>query len=219
MSAALSPDLVAACGRLCAHTDFTGLAMFEFRRDPATEATVLLEVNARPWGSMPLPVALGVDFPRPCTAFSSMVRGSGQRHYRQGSMVATSISTFPTLSNRRRRRPDGSVAPCFSLAGWLGSRSCYLGARNWIPWPATIRSGGCELRLLAARGCGRLARRLPGHSAVGPRLRPRSPEASPATGASPGKPAVVAFICYGNICRSAFAEQALTRPWRIAPSM
>src|SRR5690242_19400057 len=37
--------------------------MFEFRLDPATGAWSLLEVNARPWGSLPLPVGLGVDFP------------------------------------------------------------------------------------------------------------------------------------------------------------
>jgi len=33
------------------------------RSDRRTGAWVLLEVNARPWGSMPLPLGLGVDFP------------------------------------------------------------------------------------------------------------------------------------------------------------
>src|SRR5262249_49497933 len=42
---------------------YTGLAMFEFRKNRASGEYVLLEINARPWGSMPFPVALGVDFP------------------------------------------------------------------------------------------------------------------------------------------------------------
>jgi predicted ATP-grasp superfamily ATP-dependent carboligase len=42
--------------------EYTGLAMFEFKVN-ASGNWILLEVNARPWGSMPLPVALGVDFP------------------------------------------------------------------------------------------------------------------------------------------------------------
>jgi protein-tyrosine-phosphatase len=37
--------------------------MFEFRVSPNPGQWILLEVNARPWGSLPLPVGLGVDFP------------------------------------------------------------------------------------------------------------------------------------------------------------
>ena len=41
---------------------YTGVAMFEFKRNDSG-GWILLEVNARPWGSMPLPLSLGVDFP------------------------------------------------------------------------------------------------------------------------------------------------------------
>ena len=61
-SAALSPALARACEAVVAALKYTGLAMFEFKISP-TGDWVLLEINARPWGSMPLPVALGVDFP------------------------------------------------------------------------------------------------------------------------------------------------------------
>ena len=37
--------------------------MFEFRVNTENDTWILLEVNARPWGSLPLPVGVGVDFP------------------------------------------------------------------------------------------------------------------------------------------------------------
>ena len=61
-SAPLTPDLAGACDTIVANLKCTGIIMFESKLGP-TGDWVLLEVNARPWGSMPLPVALGVDFP------------------------------------------------------------------------------------------------------------------------------------------------------------
>lgn len=63
VSAPLTPALEQASAAMVAALGYTGVAMFEFRVDPAGGGWVLLEVNARPWGSMPLPVSLGVDFP------------------------------------------------------------------------------------------------------------------------------------------------------------
>lgn len=59
----LDADRVSAVERMVKAINYSGLAMFEFKLNTATGAWVLLEVNARPWGSMPLPVAWGVDFP------------------------------------------------------------------------------------------------------------------------------------------------------------
>ncbi|MEQ9662678.1 MAG: ATP-grasp domain-containing protein [Parasphingopyxis sp.] len=44
-------------------TDLTGVAMFEFRQDPATRDHILLEVNPRFWGSLALAVSSDADFP------------------------------------------------------------------------------------------------------------------------------------------------------------
>ena len=49
--------------RLAKATMLTGVAMFEYRHDPASGETVLLEVNPRFWGSLPLALASGADFP------------------------------------------------------------------------------------------------------------------------------------------------------------
>ena len=48
VSAAPTPDLVQACAAMAAAIAFTGVAMFEFKRNPAG-AWIMLEVNARPW--------------------------------------------------------------------------------------------------------------------------------------------------------------------------
>ena len=56
-------ELLKACERLCGATELTGVCMFEFRCDPQDGSWILLETNARLWGSLPLPLSLGVNFP------------------------------------------------------------------------------------------------------------------------------------------------------------
>jgi len=62
MSEAPDPELGAAVAAMVKRLNFSGVCMFEFRRRPDGRH-VLLEANARFWGSLPLPVSLGVDFP------------------------------------------------------------------------------------------------------------------------------------------------------------
>lgn len=40
-----------------------GLAMVELKLDPRDETPKLIEINGRPWGSLPLAITAGVDFP------------------------------------------------------------------------------------------------------------------------------------------------------------
>ena len=58
------PVLLKAAIEICAAMHIDGVCMFEFRRNPADGSWILLEVNARLWGSLPLSVGMGVDFPR-----------------------------------------------------------------------------------------------------------------------------------------------------------
>lgn len=62
-SVALDPTRLAAVAAMIKRVGYTGLAMFEYKQNTQSGDWCLLEVNARPWGSLPLPVALGVDFP------------------------------------------------------------------------------------------------------------------------------------------------------------
>lgn len=74
ISEAVALPLLEACEKICRATRFTGVCMFEFRRNQQSGAWVLIETNARFWGSLSLPVAVGVDFP--ADLFTLMVDGS-----------------------------------------------------------------------------------------------------------------------------------------------
>lgn len=62
-SVALDRHLLDACSRLVAELRYTGVAMVEFKVDDETGRWVLIEMNGRFWGSLPLALAAGVDFP------------------------------------------------------------------------------------------------------------------------------------------------------------
>lgn len=61
-SVAPSPEMLQAASRYVTAEGWSGLAMFEFKRSEITGQAHLLEINARPWGSMALADAVGMDF-------------------------------------------------------------------------------------------------------------------------------------------------------------
>ncbi|SEM88686.1 Predicted ATP-dependent carboligase, ATP-grasp superfamily [Nitrosospira multiformis] len=46
------------------YLDWNGVSMFEYRWDPSTDEFFLMELNARFWGSLHLPLQAGIDFPK-----------------------------------------------------------------------------------------------------------------------------------------------------------
>lgn len=59
----IEPVLFEAAQKLMRALRWTGVAMVEFKWNPTTRAFVLVEINGRFWGSLPLAVAAGADFP------------------------------------------------------------------------------------------------------------------------------------------------------------
>jgi len=59
----VEPELLDASQKLMAALIWHGVAMVEFKWDPATRNFRLMEINGRFWGSLPLAVAAGADFP------------------------------------------------------------------------------------------------------------------------------------------------------------
>jgi predicted ATP-grasp superfamily ATP-dependent carboligase len=64
------PSLLAQCERLLDALGYSGPAMVEFKRDESTGAFVLMEINARLWGSLQLAIDAGVDFPSALVALA-----------------------------------------------------------------------------------------------------------------------------------------------------
>ncbi len=62
-SVPVDPALLDAASRLIHALNWHGVAMVEFKQDPATGRFWLMEINGRLWGSLPLSVAAGADFP------------------------------------------------------------------------------------------------------------------------------------------------------------
>jgi predicted ATP-grasp superfamily ATP-dependent carboligase/protein-tyrosine-phosphatase len=62
-SVPLDHELFTAARKLIEALRYTGVAMIEFMVSPRNGSWILVETNARFWGSLPLSVAAGVDFP------------------------------------------------------------------------------------------------------------------------------------------------------------
>ena len=63
-SVPLHDGMYAAASRLMAALRYTGAAMVEYKLNATTGEWILIEINGRFWGSMPLTIAAGLDFPR-----------------------------------------------------------------------------------------------------------------------------------------------------------
>ena len=106
VSEPVNPDLYRACEKICYHTSLTGVCMFEFRWNSLTQHWVLLETNARFWGSSPLPISLGVDFPRYLYDLLVHQRRHAPIQYvlgvRSRNVVLDGLNLFASLPRLRR---------------------------------------------------------------------------------------------------------------------
>lgn len=107
ISEEVKPELLDACLKICAHTGLTGVCMFEFRVHRENGSWVLIETNARFWGSCGLPLALGVDFPN--QLFDLLVHNRPGRSiaYPAGFRSRNLVLDLFNLIKSLRRLPSG----------------------------------------------------------------------------------------------------------------
>lgn len=208
-----SHGLLTACERIIQELAYTGLAMFEFREDRASGRWALLEVNARPWGSMPLPVSLGVHFP----------------FYWFQFLTAGKVPTQPTYASGRYGRnllPDIRQVLAGAAAATRSRRTLAAGVGQAVAEVGRILVGResqdtlvlddpapglAELSALGRSGVQKVVPRLLGRA-----TRRRRAEAAlqHALSRDPYRQHTIVFVCQGNICRSPFAALALERHLR-----
>jgi protein-tyrosine-phosphatase/CelD/BcsL family acetyltransferase involved in cellulose biosynthesis/predicted ATP-grasp superfamily ATP-dependent carboligase len=212
VSAPPSPELVDACAKMVGALDFTGVAMFEFRRNFTTGAWILLEVNARPWGSLPLPVSLGVDFPYAWYRLLQDGVTPPPHDYRVGIYGRNLVLDFNYLQDALSRE-SGLVGKAGAVARWLGGFWHFGVGRERLDTLVLddLRPGFVELGDFLSVVAGRAAKHLPLIATL-QRLGARSRlRASLLRRRRHRRPISILFVCYGNICRSPFAEHALRR--------
>lgn len=206
VSAPLTPALEKSCADIIAALEYTGVAMFEFRL--GADSWVLLEVNARPWGSMPLPVALGVDFPY--LWYQLLVNGveAPQRTYKTGVYGRNLIPDLWSTVADARHMPGGTGRKLGLGLKRLAELGRVITGREVhdVLVRDDLAPGLRELWGTTREIAARVTRRVPGSARHPARTRSILQQALLAAGAGERR---IVFVCQGNICRSPFAEAAL----------
>ena len=203
-SAPLNPARLAAVSRMTAAVEFTGLAMFEFKLNEYTGEWILLEVNARPWGSMPLPVALGIEFPY--LLYQMLVKGDValRRTYRPHIYSRNLIPDLWQLRTHFQERTLNRGQKLAHLFQWTaGLGRVIVGSEHHDTMVLDdMRPGWVEIKQFFSEhfctkwSCGK-RHRSPKTLSLAARVKAAQAE---------GKPAHIVFLCQGNICRSSYAE-------------
>lgn len=202
-SVPLDAAMYEATKRIAAALRYTGVGMVEFKRNDRTGAWILIEINARFWGSLPLSIAAGLDFPR--YLYELVVQGTTRvpTSYRTNLYCRHwSSDARWLLANARANRRDALLMtrPLTAVAAEalnvlaLRERSDTFQFRD--PGPAVH-----DLRALVHEVSFAIGKRLgPWRAWKGKRAVARLRNARN-----------VVFVCHGNICRSPFAARLLER--------
>ena len=133
-------------------TGFEGIAMVEFKRDPRTGRACVMEINGRPWGSLGLPIACGVDYPNWVTDW--YLEGTlppKQASYREGVVCRRLVGELTHLVNVGAGKPKNWPAAypsfwstlvkvaipwypgmCYDDLSWQDPRPGLAGVRHWL---------------------------------------------------------------------------------------
>jgi len=204
-SVPVEPELLGAVRTLLASLEYTGVAMVEFRVNLKTGEWIFVEINGRFWGSLPLAVAAGADFPY--YLYQLLVEGKKEfpQDYKTGIYSRNLLNDFGwMIQNLRARQIEKSPA---TLSLWeitkewinlltLRERSDTLVIDD--PKPGWVEIGKLlsTCRSLALEKVKNLFFLLqPARRFYGRRMRRALNQAQS-----------VLFVCKGNICRSPFAE-------------
>jgi predicted ATP-grasp superfamily ATP-dependent carboligase len=105
-SVALDPSLASLSVQLIRAMGFEGIAMVEYKQ-ARDGALVLMEINGRPWGSIGLPIACGIDYPRHLIQWRlDGTLPPENISYRENVMCRRVIGELTHLSNLRAGRPQ-----------------------------------------------------------------------------------------------------------------
>lgn len=198
--------LLAAVEPLAAAARLDGVAMFEFRVDRHAGRHILLEVNPRFWGSLPLAVAAGADFP--ALWWDLAVHGrEGRGAYAGGVEKADLTGEFDRVVDRFEAS-SGLGRLRAAAAGLATTIGLLVNRRKGDSWaPDDPEPWLQERRELARRLSDALRKRLPGrtrHHRI--RFEDFAKRLAERAG---GRTARLIVVGRDNVRRSAFGERLL----------
>lgn len=206
VSESVNAELLEAARKLLAELKWHGVAMVEFKLNRNDGSFSLMEINGRFWGSLPLAVAAGADFPKMLFELMTVGRVSPAPPARSGVYCRKLSSDMHWLELVLRRDGPRELVSFPSklavLKDWLrifGPRH-HFDVQQWTdPRPGFVdisRTGLQYLRrfkrVWLERATLRSQHRAWSSGEVAQRMK---------TAGS------LLFICYGNINRSAVAER------------
>jgi protein-tyrosine-phosphatase/predicted ATP-grasp superfamily ATP-dependent carboligase len=208
---AVAPELLQASLKLLGPLRYTGVAMVEFKVNMQTGEWVLIEINGRFWGSLPLALASGADFPLALYQLLVQGRTSFPQRVRCGLYCRNLTGDLRwQLANLRADRTDPTLAtlPLTTVLKQTVANILVLRERSDTFVLDDPVPGFAEIACLALQGIDSLRYQIGIRYLQLPLVR--SMLAQTARKALI-KSRTVLFVCKGNVCRSPFAE-LLVRP-------
>lgn len=205
-SVPVEPELLDASRALMRALAWHGVAMVEFKWQPQTRDYRLMEINGRLWGSLPLAVAAGADFP--WLLYRLMVHGEvpALPAARDGVYCRKLSADLHWLELVLRKAAPPQLV---QLPGWrqvlrdllrMLSPQHHFDVQSWRdPWPGLV-----DLWRIGGSYAGRVKGILHGRRLL---LRERLAWRSGRVARQLAQARRLLFVCYGNINRSALAEQ------------
>lgn len=211
----LDNDLFAASKKLVKALNYSGVAMVEFRVNSPQNKWALIEINGRFWGSLPLAVASGIDFPY--FLYQMLVHGKRDfpTEYTLGMYCRNTSGDINWLIEQLKHRKSSFEAfldfyQCF-VSGVI--RAFHFREKNDSlvfddPLPGII-----EIHTVIRTLFKSIYNKIMIHiqNLIPIRIFRRKKLLGKLRGSI-----TIVFICKGNICRSPFAEHYLKR---IEPSL
>ncbi len=202
-SVSLHDGMYAATSRLMDAVRYTGVAMVEYKQNRTTGEWMLIEINSRFWGSLPLSIAAGLDFPRYLYEMLLEGRTDFPKTYRTGLFSrnwSKDIEWF--LANLRADKSDPRLQ---SRSLW----SVMLEARNLFQFTERsdtlalddARPAWADLKQYFSEKVFRALKLVRGYRQIEQRRLFGLYQSA----------TTVLVMCYGNICRSPFTGALLNR--------
>ena len=225
------PELLEHSLRLLRALEWEGVAMVEFRQDPDTGRTALMEINGRYWGSIALPLQCGVEFPwyQWQLAHGETPDPKGYAPGRRMRWLAGDLLRLPEAAAAAlgREYPARRAAADLGTFVWdFVSPRTRDALWSWHDPRPALEDLGRAIRQVSAQIWNKIAQRvLPWrwyaalrpimrlgaagvvrYAMLGLQAKPRRPSEQTIRAARS-----VVFVCHGNIIRSAFAAAWLER--------